>query len=185
MSNEDLLTLPAGHYPSLFNPMGALCPSFLDADFGSRCREYGAEFDSFTPLLARRRDVHHIATITTIANRPQPPATPPAIGAAKELLIIGVNAGGPEGLTEDGVSVDVCGGDGGVDDGGVDDDRAAVEDAAGWEVLLLLSMVELAGISVKFIRSRISHIGPARTNLWAMFDTVSLQPFLFHRHIAL
>jgi hypothetical protein len=80
-----------------------------------------------------------------MATRPQPPATPPAIGAARELLIIGVNAVMPEDVTED-----VAGVETGVIDGCAEDDCAAIEDAAACKVTLLLSMVELAGNSVEY-----------------------------------
>jgi hypothetical protein len=88
-------------HPSLLRLIGASCRIFLDDDCRSRWREYAAGFDSFTPLLDRLREMRHPATITMIARRPQPPATPPAIGPARELLITGVNAGGAEAVTED------------------------------------------------------------------------------------
>jgi hypothetical protein len=95
-----------------------------------------------TSLLDRRREIRHTATITMMARRPHPPATPPAIGPARELLITGVKAGGVEAVAEDGIGCE----------GGVVDDCVAVESVTSCEVLLVMSMVELAGIPVKSIQ---------------------------------
>lgn len=83
------------------------------------------------------------ATITMTASKPQPPATPPAIGPARELLITGVNAEGGEAAAEDGSTAceDVVNEVAAVVEGN------AVEDGTASEPMVLLVSVELAGTS--------------------------------------
>lgn len=150
-----LLSQPTIHHPSLLNPMALSCLIFLEGDFGFRCLEYGAEYDSFTSRLARRRMMHQTATIAMIARRPHPPATPPAIGPARELLVIGVKAAGAEAVP---VTKEVVDGMEDVDaeatdgiDGVVMDDGAAVEDAARSDSSVL-SIVKLAVMPINSIQ---------------------------------
>jgi hypothetical protein len=108
-----------------------------------------------TLLLDRLREISHTATITMMARRPHPPATPPAIGPARELLMTGVNAGGVEAVAEDGTGCKV----------GVGDDCAVVEDVGACEVLLVLSTVELAGNSIDSCQIPLLFKYFTRTNL--------------------